>query len=118
MLVFELDIKKMQRQFTACMHAHAHIHTQTHTQTHSHTALNSSTNGPQWVGYKGGDVMSVMETVGPFTSDPFLIQLSLLTQSREKERTKERQRERKCIFLFLPHPPPANFGPLKCPYNK
>ena len=52
------------------------------TQTHT---LNSTTNGPQWVGYKVGDVMSVMATVCPFTNDPFLIQLSSVTQSREKE---------------------------------
>ena len=92
--------KILQRQLIYSLHAC------TRTQTLTHSALNSGTNGPQWVGYKGGDVMSVMETVCPFTSDPFLTQLSLLTQ-----RTKERQTERKWTFFFFypfPHPLPAN----------
>ncbi len=95
---------------------HACMHTHIYTQTLIHTALNSSTNDPQWVGYKGGDVMSVMETVCPFTSDPFLIQLSLLTQRREKERQKKQMKDRKkesvrvdISFYPFPHPPPASF---------
>lgn len=48
-----------------------------YTQTDTHTALNSRRNIPQRVGYKEGDVMSVMETVCHFTADPFLIQLFL-----------------------------------------
>lgn len=95
---------------TACMHAHVHTNTQT-------TALNFSTNGPQWVGYKGGDVMSVIETVCPSTSNPFLIQLSLLTQSREKERTKrqnERQYKWTSLSLFIPFLFPTTSTLLYC----
>lgn len=48
--------------------------------TNRHAALDSHTNGPQWVGCKVGDVMSVMETACPFTTDPFL------TQTRDNKR--------------------------------
>lgn len=90
-------------------------------QALTHTALHSGTNGPQWVGYKGGDVMSVMETVCPFASYPFLIQLSFLTQSREKERkNKERQKESVLLFfiLYSTHLQPTSYLPLKCPLEK
>lgn len=65
--------------------------------------------------------MSVMETVCPFTSYPFLIQLSFLTQSREKERkNKERQKEHVLLFFILypTHLQPTLYLPLKCPFEK
>lgn len=83
-ICWSLNLKRYKKKILQRL-----IYAHTYTQPLIHTALNSSTNDPQWVGYKGGDVMSVMETVCPFTSDPFLIQLSLLTQSRKKETKKE-----------------------------
>ena len=79
------------------MHAHARIH------TNSHAAVKTGTNGPQWVGYKGDDVMSMMETVCLFTSDPFLTQRSFPAQRREKCRTKEKEEHLCFIFLPLKH---------------
>lgn len=50
------DTAKTDTIQLACMHAH--VHKNTHNKP-----LNFSTNGPQWIGYKGDDVMSVIETV-------------------------------------------------------
>lgn len=53
---------------------------------HKHT--NTAQMAPNGLVLKEGDVMSVLETVCPFTSDPFLTQLSFLTQSRKKNKGK------------------------------
>lgn len=57
MSVFELKVMWKKYYLKSKARVDTHIHMSTH------AALDSGTNGPQRVVYKGGDVMSVMEAV-------------------------------------------------------